>query len=363
MRRISKGISVGGVRIGGGAPVTVQSMTKTATSDVDSTVRQINALKEAGCEIIRVAVPDMDSACAIGRIKRQISIPLIADIHFDHRLAIKSIDEGADGLRLNPGNIGSRQRVREVVKAAKERGIPIRIGVNSGSLEKDLVKGHGHPVAEALVESALRHIGVLEEADFDLIKVSLKASSVPETIKAYRLLAEKVKYPFHIGITEAGTSFSGTVKSAVGIGALLAEGIGDTLRVSLTGDPLEEVRVGWEILRALELRKRGVNIISCPTCGRIKLDCVRIAGEVEERLKHVTEPLTIAIMGCVVNGPGEASRADIGIAGGDGVALIYSKGSVLRKVKEHEITDALCEEVRRMISAKGSGKDKLKTVC
>ncbi len=349
MRRKTRAIMLGAVKIGADAPVTVQSMTKTATSDVRSTVRQIRELTEAGCEIIRVAVPDMQAAEAIGSIKRLIRIPLIADIHFDWRLALKALDEGADGLRLNPGNIGETGRIREVVSAAKQRKALIRIGVNSGSLEKDILQRYGHPTAPALVESAMRHIGILERMDFFDIKVSLKASSVPMTIEAYRLLAEKVDYPFHIGITEAGTSFSGAVKSAVGIGALLADGIGDTLRVSITGDPKEEVSVGWEILKSLEIRERGIKIVSCPTCGRIKLDCVSIAKHVEKRLSHVKEPLKISIMGCVVNGPGEALESDVGVAGGDGVGLVYVKGRVVKKVKEHEIADALVLEVEKIL--------------
>lgn len=349
MRRQTKKIWVGSVPVGGDAPVSVQSMTNTNTADVAATVAQIHGLEKAGCEIIRAAVPDMDAAASLGKIRRAISIPLIADIHFDYRLALRAIGEGVDGLRLNPGNIGSRERIAEVVKAAKERKIPIRIGVNGGSLEKDILAKHGHPTAEALAESALRHIRILEDLDFTDIKISLKASSVPLTVASYRLLAEKVDYPFHIGITEAGTLFAGTIKSAAGLGALLAEGIGDTMRVSLTGDPVDEVRVGWEILKALEMRKRGVNIISCPTCGRIKLDSIKIANEVEKRLSHIKEPVNVAIMGCVVNGPGEASESDVGIAGGDGVGLIYVKGEAVRKVREEEIIEALVSEVDRVL--------------
>lgn len=348
-RKKTRAIEVGGVPVGGDAPVSVQSMTNTPTADVERTVAQVRALEQAGCEIVRVAVPDMEAAEAVGEIKKAAAIPLIADIHFDWRLAIKSIEGGVDGLRLNPGNIGSVERVREVVRAARERNVPIRIGVNAGSLEKDILARYGHPTAEALVESAMGHIRVLEDMDYREIKVSLKASSVPLTIAAYRLLSEEVDYPLHIGITEAGTLFSGTVKSAAGLGILLADGIGDTLRVSLTGDPVDEVRVGWEILRALELRKRGVNIISCPTCGRIKLDAARIATEVEKRLGHVTEPVNVAVMGCVVNGPGEATEADVGIAGGDGVGLVYIGGEAVRKVPESELVDALVEAVERIV--------------
>ncbi|MBI5491629.1 MAG: flavodoxin-dependent (E)-4-hydroxy-3-methylbut-2-enyl-diphosphate synthase [Deltaproteobacteria bacterium] len=353
MRRKTREMKLGGLSVGGDAPVSVQSMANTNTADVAATVAQIKSLEAAGCEIVRVAVPDMEAARAIGNIRRHIDIPLIADIHFDWRLALASLDEGVEGLRLNPGNIGAKERVKEVVRAAKDRGVPIRIGVNAGSLEKDILSKYGHPTAEALVESAMRHISILEDMDFRDIKVSLKASGVPLTVESYRLLAKKVDYPFHIGITEAGTVFSGAIKSAVGLGILLAEGIGDTLRVSLTGDPVDEVRAGWEILKSLELRKRGINIISCPTCGRIKLDSIKIAAEVEKRLQHITEPVNVAVMGCVVNGPGEAGEADVGIAGGDGVGLIYVKGKPVKKVKEEEIVEALIEEVARVIEARG----------
>lgn len=347
-------IDVGGVKVGGGAPVTVQSMTNTNTADIKATIAQIKALETAGCELVRVAVPDAEAAGVLGRIKAGITIPLIADIHFDWRLALKALDEGVDALRLNPGNIGSRERVGEVVRAAKDRGVPIRIGVNAGSLEKDILSKYGHPAAGALVESAMRHIAILEDLGFFNIKVSLKASSVPLTIESYRLLSAKSDYPLHIGVTEAGTIFSGTIKSAVGLGVLLAEGIGDTLRVSLTGDPVDEVRVGWEILKSLYLRKRGINIISCPTCGRIKLDSITIAAEVEKRLGHIREPLNIAVMGCVVNGPGEAVESDVGIAGGDGVALIYVGGKVVKKVREEDIVDALVDAVEGVLFARAS---------
>ncbi len=352
MRRKTREISVGKVKVGGNAPISVQSMTNTNTADVEATVRQILGLEDAGCELVRVAVPYMDAAEAIAAIRPRINIPLIADIHFDSRLALCSIKSGADGLRLNPGNIGEKARVKEVAAAAKDNGVPIRIGVNAGSLEKDILRKYTHPAAEALVESALRHIGLLEDAGFADIKVSLKASSVLLTIESYRLLAEKVDYPFHIGITEAGTLFSGTVKSSVGIGILLSEGIGDTLRVSITGDPVEEVRVGWEILKSLDIRKRGVNIISCPTCGRLKFDCARVALELEQRLAHIKEPLNVAVMGCVVNGPGEAKEADLGIAGGDGEGLIYVKGMIVRKVKETELVDAMVSEADKFLEAR-----------
>ena len=346
-RRKTRQISVGSIKIGSNSPISVQSMTNTDTIDVKATINQIKALEKAGCEIVRVAVPNMEAAEAVGKIKKSINIPLIADIHFDYRLALKVIDKGIDGLRLNPGNIGDKERVKTVVKAAQEKKIPIRIGVNAGSLEKDILEKHKHPTPEAMVESALRHIRILEDLDFHEIKISLKASDVWKTIQAYRLLAKKVDYPFHIGITEAGTIFSGTIKSAAGLGILLSEGIGDTLRVSLTGDPVEEVRVGWEILKAMKLRERGVNIISCPTCGRIKLDIITLANEIEKRLSHITKPINIAVMGCVVNGPGEAVESDIGIAGGDGVGLLYIKGKPAKKVKEEDIVEAIVREVEK----------------
>jgi len=357
-RKDTRRINVGGVPVGGGAPVSVQSMTNTRTSDVEATNAQVRALIEAGCEIIRVAVPDSDAASALPEIIEASSVPIIADIHFDWQLALASLDAGVAGLRLNPGNIGSVDRVRSVVSAASERSVPIRIGVNAGSLEKDILERYGHPTAEALVESAMRHIRILEDMGFGDIKVSLKASSVPLTVDSYRLLSEKVDYPMHIGITEAGTLFSGTVKSAVGLGILLADGIGDTLRVSLTGDPVDEVKVGWEILKSLGLRRRGVEIISCPTCGRIKLDAATIAVEVERRLAHIEEPVRVAVMGCVVNGPGEAIESDVGVAGGDGVGLIYIGGKSVRKVSEENLVDALVEAVEVVVAertAAGAG--------
>ena len=353
-RRNTRQLNIGGVPVGGDAPVTVQSMTNTDTSDIKATIRQIKALEEAGCEIARVAVPDMDSANAVAEIKKAISIPLVADIHFDWRLALACLDGGVDCLRINPGNIGDTDRVRQVVKGAAAQGVPIRIGVNAGSLEKDILARYGHPTPDALVESAMRHISILEEMDFHDIKVSLKASSVPLTVKSYRLLAEHVDYPFHIGITEAGTLFSGTIKSAAGLGILLNEGIGDTMRVSLTGDPVEEVRAGWEILKALELRDRGATIISCPTCGRLKFNSVAIVKEIEERLAHLKDSVKVAIMGCVVNGPGEAMEADIGIAGGDGAGMLYVKGKQVRKVKEEEIVKTVLEEVDRLLAERRS---------
>jgi len=354
-RRKTRQLNIGGVPVGADAPVNVQSMTNTDTRDVAAMVAQIMALTDAGCEIARVAVPDMDSAKAVGEIKKAVSIPIVADIHFDWRLAIACLEGGVDCLRINPGNIGDEDRVRQVVKGAAARGVPIRIGVNAGSLEKDILALYGHPTAEALVDSAMRHISILEEMDFREIKVSLKASSVPLTVKSYRLLVEKVDYPFHIGITEAGTLFSGTIKSAAGLGILLADGIGDTMRVSLTGDPVDEVRAGWEILKALEIRKRGATIISCPTCGRLKFNSIAIAKEIEARLAHVKDSVKIAIMGCVVNGPGEAMEADIGIAGGDGAGMLYVKGVQVRKVKEEEIVKTVLEEVDRLLAERKAG--------
>lgn len=348
-RRKTKQIAVGSVKIGNDFPISVQSMTNTDTSDANATVNQVKALEKAGCEIVRVAVPNMEAADALAEIKKAAAIPVIADIHFDYRLALKAVDNDVDGLRLNPGNIGDKERIKTVVKAAKGKNIPIRIGVNAGSLEKDILEKYGHPAPEAMVESALRHIRILEDLDFQDVKVSLKASDVWKTVEAYRLLAKKTDYPFHIGITEAGTVFSGTVKSAIGLGILLAEGLGDTLRVSLTGDPVEEVRVGWEILKAMKLRERGVNIISCPTCGRIKLDIITLANEIEKRLSHITKPINIAVMGCVVNGPGEAVESDIGIAGGDGVGLLYIKGAVVKKIKEEDIVEEIVREVEKGI--------------
>jgi len=354
-RRKTRPIRVGTVQVGGDAPVSVQSMANTDTRDADKTAAQIRELAAAGCEIARVAVPDERAAAALPLIKKQISIPLVADIHFDYRLALRALEGGVDGLRINPGNIGGPEKVAAVVKAAKSRNVPIRIGVNAGSLEKELLEKYGAPEAPALVESALGQIRRLERLGFREIKVSVKASDVPVMIAAYRLLAEKVDYPFHVGVTEAGTLRSGTVKSAVGIGALLAEGIGDTIRVSLTGSPVEEVRVGYEILKALGLRQRGIELISCPTCGRTEIDLIRIAEEVEEKLRDVTAPLKVAVMGCVVNGPGEARHADVGIAGGKGVGLLFRRGEIIRRVPEEKLAEELVREVREMASNAGDG--------
>jgi (E)-4-hydroxy-3-methylbut-2-enyl-diphosphate synthase len=323
-------------------------MCSTDTRDREATLSQINRLAEAGCELVRCAVPDTDAAEALGRIKGESPIPVIADIHFDYKLALRVLEGGIDGLRLNPGNIGEKWKVAEVVAAAREREVPIRIGVNAGSLEKALLEKYGHPTAEAMVESAMGHVGILEGLGYDRIKISLKASDVMKTVEAYRLLSQRVDYPLHIGITEAGTIFSGTIKSSVGLGILLAEGIGDTMRVSLTGDPVDEVRVGYEILKALGLRQRGINFVSCPTCGRCRIDLIRVAEEVEKRLAGIDRPLTVAVMGCVVNGPGEAREADVGIAGGKGEGLLFRNGEVVRKVPEGELADALIAEVERM---------------
>ena len=348
MRPKTRQIKLGNLDIGGGAPVSVQSMCNTDTRDSAATLAQIGRLAEAGCEIVRCAVPDMAAAEKLGSIVKECPLPLVADIHFDYKLALTALEQGVAGLRLNPGNIGARWKVEEVVRACAERRVPIRIGVNGGSLEKELLEKYGHPTAAAMVESALGHIRILEELNYREIKVSLKASDIRRTVEAYRLLADQVDYPLHIGITEAGTTWSGTIKSAVGLGTLLYDGIGDTLRVSLTGDPVEEVRVGFEILKSLELRQRGPVFVSCPTCGRCQVDLIAVAEEVERRLHDLPLPLTIAVMGCVVNGPGEAKEADLGIAGGKGQGLLFRNGEVLRKVPESELADALIEEAWKM---------------
>ncbi len=347
-RRFSKQIKIGKVKIGGNAPVTVQSMTSTPTKDVDATVGQINRLSNAGCEIIRVAVPDTEAALALKKIVAQISIPIIADIHFDHRLALLAMENGVNGLRLNPGNIGGKKKIKEIVSAARYQDIPIRIGVNAGSLEKTILKKFGHPTPEAMVESAMDHVRILEDLNFDLIKISLKSSNVNQMISAYRILSKKVDYPLHLGVTEAGTLISGTVKNSIGIGVLLSEGIGDTIRVSLTHDSVEEVKVAYEILKALGLRQRGIEIISCPTCGRCQIDLFKLAEEVENSLSNISAPLKVAIMGCVVNGPGEAREADIGVAGGQGQGTLFKKGKVIKKVAESDLADSLIKEVRKM---------------
>jgi (E)-4-hydroxy-3-methylbut-2-enyl-diphosphate synthase len=348
-RNKTRQLSLGRVKIGDDAPVAVQSMCNTDTRDQQATLAQLKRLEEAGCEIVRLAVPDDAAAKSIGAIKKGTSLPLIADVHFDYRLALEAVRQGVDGLRINPGNIGSKDKVSEVVHACRDRGIPIRVGVNAGSLEKHLLEKYGHPTPEAIVESAFGHIGILEELNFTDLKVSLKASDVVTTVAAYRLFAQKSDYPLHIGISEAGTLFSGTIKSSVGLGILLAEGIGDTMRVSLTADPVEEVRVAYEILKSLKIRQRGVNIISCPTCGRTEIDIIGLAQEVEKRLAHVKEPVTVAVMGCVVNGPGEAREADVGIAGGKGIGLLFKHGEILKKFGEKELADVLVKEVENII--------------
>ena len=338
---------VGNVPVGNRAPITVQSMTNTPTADVQATVSQIERLQDAGCEIIRLAVPDIEAAEAISRIKSRISIPLIADIHFDFRLAIAAAQAGADALRINPGNIGSAKKIKAVVDCAKDTGISIRIGVNAGSLEKDILKRYEGVTAQAMVDSALRNIDLLQSLDFHRIKVSIKASDVPRTIEAYRLLSDRTDLPLHVGVTEAGSLYSGIVKSALGIGTLLAEGIGDTIRVSLTRDPVEEVRVGYEILKALGIRQRGPEIISCPTCGRCNIELFDIVEQVEKALLTTISPIKIAIMGCVVNGPGEAREADIGIAGGDGTGILFRKGKVVKKFPQEELVEVLMAEVEK----------------
>ena len=338
---------VGKVKVGGMAPVSVQSMTNTFTQDIPATVSQIQRLEAVGCEIVRVAVPDIGAAEAISSIKKKTSIPIIADIHFDYRLAIASAKAGADGLRINPGNIGSQKKIKAVVNCVKDFNIPIRIGVNSGSVEKDLLKKYKGPCAEAMVESAILNIDLLESLDFHQIKVSLKASDVYRTVKAYRMLSEKTDLPLHVGVTEAGGLYSGIVKSSLGIGMLLAEGIGDTIRVSLTRDPVEEVRTGYEILKALDIRKYGPEIISCPTCGRCNIDLFGIVEKLEKTLWLKSAPIKIAIMGCVVNGPGEAKEADIGIAGGDGVGILFKKGKVVKKFPQEKLAEILLQEIEK----------------
>ena len=345
---MSKQIIAGGVAIGGGAPVTIQSMCNTHTEDAKATIAQIHALEEAGCEIVRVTVPNMEAAHALSEIKENISIPLVADIHFDYRLAVEAAARGADKIRINPGNIGGDDRVKAVVDACREHKVPIRIGVNGGSLEKELLAKYGRVTPEALVESAQGHIDLLHRYDFDDIALSMKSSTVPLTIAAYRLAAERFPYPLHVGVTETGTAYNGIIRSAVGIGTLLSEGIGDTIRVSLTADPVEEVRAGIAILKAAGLRREGVRFVSCPTCGRTQIDLIALAQEVEQRLQGLERDITVAVMGCVVNGPGEASAADIGVAGGKGEGLIFCHGEVLYKVAQEKLLDALLEEIEKL---------------
>ena len=347
-RHKTRQITVGDVAIGGNAPVVVQSMTNTDTRDVAATVEQISRLAEVGCEIIRVAVLDQEAAARLSEIRAQISIPLIADIHFDHRLAVASIEHGAQAIRINPGNIGGPEKLAKVVAAAKHHNTPIRVGVNSGSVEKDILKKHGHPTPAALVESGIRNIRLLEEMGFEQIKVSIKSSDAMTTIDAYRLLAKQCDYPLHLGVTEAGGLIAGTVKSSVALGILLSEGIGDTLRISLTRDPVEEIRVAYELLRALHIRHRGPELISCPTCGRCQINLFKLAEKVENHIQSMKTPLKVAVMGCVVNGPGEAREADIGVAGGHGVGIIFKKGKLFKKVPEDELMDVFINELDKM---------------
>ena len=354
-RENTKEIRIGDRVIGGGHPVAVQSMTNTKTEDVEATVRQIRALEEAGCDIIRCAVPTAEAAEAIGRIRKQIGIPLVADIHFDHRLAIASIENGADAVRINPGNIGDAEKVRAVVEAARRAEVPIRVGVNSGSVDKETLAVYGKVTAEAMVESGLREVRVIEEMDFDNIVVSIKSSDVRMSVEAYERMAVKTRYPLHLGITEAGTPYSGTVRSAVGLGILLNEGIGDTIRVSLSGDPVEEIRAGIAILNALDLRRGSIRVISCPTCGRTQIDLIPLAQEVERRVEGIPLDIKVAVMGCVVNGPGEAADADIAICGGKKEGVLYRHGKMIRKVPEDRLLEALMDEILHWGEARKDG--------
>lgn len=344
-RKLTRKVKVGKVYVGGDAPVTIQSMTNTDTRDIEATLKQIRELYNAGCEIIRCTVPDVEAAEAIKEIVKQSPIPVVADIHFDYRLALKVVENGISAVRINPGNIGSIERVRMVAEACKAKNIPIRIGVNSGSLEKEILERDGKPTAKGLVESALAHVKILEAVDFHDIVISIKSSDVKMMIDAYRLMSEKVDYPLHLGVTESGTPFRGTIKSSIGIGTLLAEGIGDTIRVSLTSDPIEEIKVAKEMLKALGLREGGLEFVSCPTCGRTQIKLIEIANEVERRLEGINKDIKVAVMGCIVNGPGEAKEADIGIAGGKGEGIIFKKGEVIKKCKEEDLIEELMKEI------------------
>ena len=346
-RRQSREVSVGNVKIGGNNPISIQSMTNTDTRDAEATIAQIKRLEEVGCDIVRVAIPDMTAAKNIAKIKSEVNIPVIADIHFDYRLALEVIDQGVDGVRINPGNIGSIDRVKMVVEKCKEKNLKIRIGVNGGSLEKELLQKYGSATAEALVESAMNHVKILEDLDFRNIVISLKSSDIYKTLEAYELISKQVDYPLHIGITESGSVKKGTIKSSIGVGALLLKGIGDTIRISLTGDPVEEIHVGKDILRSLNLLNDKIKIVSCPTCGRCNIDLINMANEVEERIKDIDKNMTVAIMGCAVNGPGEAREADIGIAGGKGEGLLFKKGEIVRKIKGDSLVEELLEEINK----------------
>ena len=344
-RRLSREVSVGSLKIGGNNPISIQSMTNTDTRDAKATIEQIKRLEEVGCDVVRVAVPDMEAAKNIGEIKKNVNIPVIADIHFDYKLALEAIDQGVDGVRINPGNIGNIDRVKMVVNKCKEKNLKIRIGVNGGSLEKDLLQKYGSATAEALVESALGHVKILEDLDFYNIVISLKSSDIYKTIEAYELISKRVDYPLHIGITESGSVKKGTIKSSIGVGALLLKGIGDTVRISLTGDPTEEVIVGKEILRSLGLLNDKIKVISCPTCGRCNINLIDVVNEVEEKINKINKDITVAIMGCAVNGPGEAKEADIGIAGGKGEGLLFKKGQIVRKIKGDSLVEELLAEI------------------
>ncbi len=348
IRKKTKKIKVGELYVGGDAPITVQSMTNTVTQDIENTIRQMLELEKNGCDIIRVAINNDEDARAIKEIKEHIKMPIIGDIQFDYRLALSAVKYGIDGLRINPGNIGSEQKVKEIVKACNEANISIRVGVNSGSIKKEYLEKYNGVNENSIVESALEQVNLLESLNFNNIKISLKASSVPLTIESYKKMSEIVDYPLHLGVTEAGTPWRGTIKSSIGIGALLSMGIGDTIRVSLTSDPVEEVKVGKEILKSLGLRKEGLTLISCPTCGRTKINLIKLAEEVEKALEHIDKPLTVAVMGCVVNGPGEAKEADIGIAGGIGEGLIFKKGQIIKKVKEEYLLEELLKEIEKL---------------